>query len=385
MACISLAGVSHTYPGGIKAVNDLDLEVLDGELLVLLGPSGCGKSTTLRLIAGLESPARGVLRLREREADRLPPHARDVAMLFQEEALYPHLSVRDNLGFSLQARRRGWLRWRETPVASAPEVRERVEQVARRLGLADLLERRPAALSGGERQRVALGRLLVRGAGIWLLDEPFAHVDTRLRTELRRMLRGLQREQAATAVYVTHDQAEAFALADRVAVMRDGRIEQVGTRQELYERPVNQFVAGFVGDPPMNFAAGAVSDKDELSVVGPGWSWPLLEGEHSHWLDEWLDSRALVLGVRPKNVLLTPDDVDVAEHFVGLGKVVAEEWRGDECYTAVELLNGGYPGDTEHWWWATTPKTESIRMGQQVRIWGTSGAIWFDAVTGKRV
>ncbi len=382
MACISLAGVSHTYPGGIKAVNDLDLEVLDGELLVLLGPSGCGKSTTLRLIAGLESPARGVLRLRDREADHLPPHARDVAMLFQEEALYPHLSVRDNLGFSLQARRRGWLRWRETPVASAPEVRERVEQVARRLGLGDLLERHPAALSGGERQRVALGRLLMRGAGIWLLDEPFAHVDTRLRTELRRMLRGLQRERAATAVYVTHDQAEAFALADRVAVMRDGRIEQVGTRQELYERPVNQFVAGFVGDPPMNFAAGeVVHEGGTARFVADGWSLRL--EERSKGLEA---GRRLKAGLRP-SVLQLDDTTNTQEGSIrrlGMATAVGEEWHGETAYTAI-AWHVAQRQEPVQCWWVKSPASLKVEIGSQVAIAVEQEPLWFDAVSGERV
>jgi multiple sugar transport system ATP-binding protein len=382
MARISLAGVSHTYPGGIKAVNDLDLEVLDGELLVLLGPSGCGKSTTLRLIAGLESPARGVLRLRDREANRLPPHARDVAMLFQEEALYPHLSVRDNLGFSLQARRRGWLRWRETPVASAPEVRERVEQAARRLGLGNLLERRPAALSGGERQRVALGRLLVRGAGIWLLDEPFAHVDTRLRTELRRMLRALQREQAATAVYVTHDQIEAFALADRVAVMRDGRIEQVGTRQELYERPLNQFVAGFVGDPPMNFAIGEVVRQDGMArFVADGWSMRL--DEQGKGLEA---GRRLVAGLRPSVLRLvdTTNRQDESIRRLGMATVVGEEWHGEAAYTAI-AWHASQHQEPAQWWWVKSPADLSVEMGSQVDIAVEPEPLWFDVGSGERV
>ena len=382
MARISLAGVSHTYPGGIKAVNDLDLEVLDGELLVLLGPSGCGKSTTLRLIAGLESPASGVLRLRDSEANRLPPHARDVAMLFQEEALYPHLSVRDNLGFSLQARRRGWLRWREAPVASAPAVPERVEQVARRLGLANLLERRPAALSGGERQRVGLGRLLVRGAGIWLLDEPFAHVDTRLRTELRRMLRGLQREQAATAVYVTHDQAEAFALADRVAVMRDGRIEQVGTRQELYERPVNQFVAGFVGDPPMNFALGEVQwENGSARFVAEGWSLRL--GDQDQVGEA---GRRLVAGFRPSILHLVDTTNTQAGSIrrIGMAIVVGEEWHGETAYTAIAWHALQRP-EPAQWWWVKSPTDLKVEIGSQVAVAVEQEPLWFDAVSGERV
>ncbi len=388
MACISLAGVSYTYPAGIKAVNDLELEVLDGELLVLLGPSGCGKSTTLRLIAGLESPANGTIRLRDREANRVPPHARDVAMLFQEEALYPHLSVRDNLGFSLQARRRGWLRWRRDPSAeSALAVRDRILRVAKQLGLAELLDRSPGSLSGGQRQRVALGRVLVRGASVWLLDEPFSHVDAQLRTELRRTLQAIHREYPTTTiVYVTHDQAEALTLADRVAVMIAGRIEQIGTPQEIYEQPKNRFVASFVGDPPMNLARGRVDTiADSTRVVGEGWSWQL--GEHDR---HWEHGRELIVGIRPQSLRLAAGhgettNTETKELSLGIGQVVGREWRGDADYTAIKWNSTAKPGwDSKSWWWARTPN-DVLALGTQVTVSAASGLCWFDAVSGERV
>jgi len=391
MACISLAGVAHTYPGGIKAVNDLDLEVFDGELLVLLGPSGCGKSTTLRLIAGLESPSHGTVKLHDRVANRTPPHDRDVAMLFQEEALYPHLNVRDNLGFSLQARRRGWLRWRrESSGVSALAVRQRVERAAGQLGLADLLERRPGELSGGQRQRVALGRVLVRDAGIWLLDEPFAHVDARLRAELRRTLQAIHRERPQTTiVYVTHDQAEALALADRVAVMNEGRIEQVGTPQEVYEEPNNVFVAGFVGDPPMNLADGNVSERDALLVEGNGWSWPLNEGEQRLWLSQTSGARQVKLGVRPQHLTLTSEPSgppgESGWRRVGAGRVVSKVWRGDTEYTAVELGDAGGKLDASGWWWVKSPSGTNVELAARTNVWGDHRATWFDPRTGKRI
>jgi multiple sugar transport system ATP-binding protein len=383
MACISLAGVTHTYPGGIRAVNDLDLEVFDGELLVLLGPSGCGKSTTLRLIAGLESPSRGTIRLHDREANRTPPHDRDVAMLFQEEALYPHLSVRDNLGFSLQARRRGWLRWRrDSHGESALAVRQRVERAAGQLGLADLLDRPPGALSGGQRQRVALGRVLVRDAGIWLLDEPFAHVDARLRTELRRTLQAIHRERPRTTmVYVTHDQAEALALADRVAVMNDGRIEQIGTPREVYEKPKNTFVAGFVGDPPMNLFRGEI-DVDGAAVVGDGWRWPLATTTRP-------GEAKLTLGVRPQSLMLTGEEVSPSGaspwHPVGNGVVVAQEWRGDVEYAAVVLGGPKETLDASTWWWVRSTVESPREIGAKASLWGIRGEMWFDAETGERL
>ncbi len=387
MACISLAGVAYTYPGGIKAVNDLELEVLDGELLVLLGPSGCGKSTTLRLIAGLESPANGTIRLRDREANRVPPHARDVAMLFQEEALYPHLSVRDNLGFSLQARRRGWLRWRNPSGESALALRDRILRVATQLGLAELLDRSPGSLSGGQRQRVALGRVLVRGASIWLLDEPFSHVDAQLRAELRRTLQAIHREYPATTiVYVTHDQSEALALADRVAVMNAGRVEQIGTPQEIYEQPKNRFVASFVGDPPMNLARGRVEkNADSILVVGEGWSGPI-SGRVSHWEH----GRELIVGLRPQALRLVAvhhetKHADANANTLGIGQIVGREWRGDADYTAFEWASAAKPGwDPTNWWWARTP-SDVLSLGTQVTVYAASGACWFDAESGERV
>jgi multiple sugar transport system ATP-binding protein len=390
MACISLAGVSHTYPGGIKAVNDLDLEVFDGELLVLLGPSGCGKSTTLRLIAGLESPSAGTIRLHDRDANRTPPHDRDVAMLFQEEALYPHLSVRDNLGFSLQARRRGWLRWRrDSHGESALAVRQRVERAAGQLGLADLLDRPPGALSGGQRQRVALGRVLVRDAGIWLLDEPFAHVDARLRTELRRTLQTIHRERPRTTmVYVTHDQAEALALADRVAVMKNGRIEQIGTPREVYENPKNAFVAGFVGDPPMNLLSGEVFEEHLDLVQGCGWSWPLADG--GTWLDRTLGYPLFVIGFRAEDLTLEAatscsspsNELGSGRRRLGVGQVVDFEWYGGTAYTAVEFGDAPPLFDPSEWCWVKSDLQAPWRLGDTVQVQATGKAYWFDGLTG---
>ena len=240
-AGIRLEAISKTYPNGQVAVRPLDLAAAPGEFLVLVGPSGCGKSTLLRLIAGLETPSSGHIAIGDRDVTTWPPQRRDVAMVFQSYALYPHLTVRENLGYALKVRGVG-----------RRAAADRVERVADALGIGALLERRPAQLSGGERQRVALGRAMVREPKAFLFDEPLSNLDPALRAQARAELRQLHRRLGATIVHVTHDQEEAMTLGDRIAVMRDGRIEQMAAPLELYERPADIFVAGFIGAPAMN-------------------------------------------------------------------------------------------------------------------------------------
>jgi multiple sugar transport system ATP-binding protein len=248
MASISLQHLDKTYPNGHVASRGLSLEIADGELLVLVGPSGSGKSTVLRMIAGLEMPTGGRIRIGERDVTRVPPQDRDLAMVFQSYALYPHMTVRENLGFGL--------RMRKTP---AEEVRRRVDAVAESLGIAPFLDRRPAQLSGGQRQRVALGRALVREPRAFLFDEPLSNLDAKLRVETRAELARLHRRLGATMVYVTHDQVEAMTLGDRVAVLRDGVLQQAAPPMTLYRRPANRFVAEFIGSPAMNFFEGTLA------------------------------------------------------------------------------------------------------------------------------
>ena len=252
---VELRGVAKRY-GGVVALHPTDLDVAPGELLVLLGPSGCGKSTTLRIVAGLETPTAGEVRIAGKDVRAVPPRDRDVAMVFQSYALYPHLTVRRNLAFPLE--RRG---------VAVAERDARVQDTAKRLGLSDLLDRRPGELSGGERQRVAMGRALVRAPKVFLFDEPLSNLDARLRSELRGEIARLHRESGATSLYVTHDQIEAMALGDRIAVLGDGRIQQVGTPEEVYRRPTSRFVATFVGAPTMNLLA-AERGGDSV-VAGP--------------------------------------------------------------------------------------------------------------------
>jgi ABC-type sugar transport system ATPase subunit len=237
--------VTKVYPGSIVAVAGLTLEVADGEFLILVGPSGCGKSTALRMVAGLERISDGTIAIGDRVVNDVPPKDRDIAMVFQNYALYPHMTVEKNLGFGLRRRR--------TP---PDDVRRRVDEVSRMLGLDDLLRRRPGQLSGGQRQRVAMGRALVREPEVFLLDEPLSNLDAKLRVQMRAELKRLHDRIGVTTIYVTHDQVEAITLGERIAVVSEGILQQVGAPQEVYDHPANVFVAGFIGSPPMNLLKG---------------------------------------------------------------------------------------------------------------------------------
>jgi multiple sugar transport system ATP-binding protein len=249
VAGIVLEGVRKVFAGGVIAVDDVSLEIESGEFLVLVGPSGCGKSTLLRMIAGLEDATEGTITIDGRDVTELPPRSRDVAMVFQSYALYPHMSVRENLGYGLKVRK--------TP---KKEAERRVVEVAKLLGLADMLDRKPGALSGGQRQRVAMGRAIVREPKAFLMDEPLSNLDAKLRVSMRASLASLHSRLRTTTIYVTHDQVEAMTLGQRVAVLRDGKVQQVDTPQVLYAAPTNLFVAAFIGSPAMNLVEAEVSD-----------------------------------------------------------------------------------------------------------------------------
>ncbi|HJS49464.1 MAG TPA: sn-glycerol-3-phosphate ABC transporter ATP-binding protein UgpC, partial [Gaiellaceae bacterium] len=251
MAAIELEHVTKVFAGDVVAVDDVSLRIEDGEFMVLVGPSGCGKSTLLRALAGLEEITAGTISIGERDVTDLAPRHRDIAMVFQSYALYPHMNVRQNLGYGLRVRR--------TPKA---EIKRRVDQVASMLGLDDLLERRPAQLSGGQRQRVAMGRAIAREPQAFLMDEPLSNLDAKLRIGMRASLAQLHQGLGVTTVYVTHDQIEAMTLGQRVAVMRDGRILQVDVPQRLYEQPRDRFVAGFIGSPAMNLVEATIEGDD---------------------------------------------------------------------------------------------------------------------------
>ena len=258
MASIVFDNVGKIYPDGTRALEDLSLAVEDGEFMVFVGPSGCGKTTAMMMVAGLEDITSGQIRIGDRVVNDLEPRQRDIAMVFQNYALYPHMTVHQNLAFGLRMKR--------TP---KPEIEERVGRIASVLGLADLLKRKPRHLSGGQRQRVAMGRAIVRDPQAFLMDEPLSNLDAKLRVQMRAEISRIQRQLGATTLYVTHDQVEAMTMGDRVAVLRKGRLQQLATPQELYERPVNLFVAGFIGSPEMNLIVGRLERREgglELTI-----------------------------------------------------------------------------------------------------------------------
>ena len=306
MAQIVLDQVDKVYAGGVQAVAELSLDIADGEFMVLVGPSGCGKSTALRLIAGLEEITDGTIQIDDQVVNDLPPKDRDIAMVFQNYALYPHMTVEQNLAFGLQQRK--------TP---KDEIQRRVTEVAKMLGLADYLKRKPAALSGGQRQRVAMGRAIVREPKAFLMDEPLSNLDAKLRVNMRASLSQLHDRLNVTTVYVTHDQIEAMTLGDRVCVLRDGVLQQVDTPQNLFNHPVNLFVAGFIGSPAMNFTMarldrpdGPGPDAGEATVSFAGYQLPLptevINGKPG--IERYF-GRDVILGIRPSDF----EDASLAE------------------------------------------------------------------------
>ncbi|MFE1169198.1 ABC transporter ATP-binding protein [Nocardiopsis sp. NPDC058789] len=318
MASVSFEKATHFYPGSdAPAVDELSLEIEDGEFLVLVGPSGCGKSTSLRMLAGLEEVDHGTIRIGDTDVTDLSPMDRDIAMVFQSYALYPHMTVGQNMGFALEMARVG-----------KEERTRRVAEAAELLDLTPLLDRRPKALSGGQRQRVAMGRAIVREPRVFLMDEPLSNLDAKLRVSTRTQIAELQRRLGVTTVYVTHDQVEAMTMGDRVAVLKDGLLQQCDTPLGLYERPANAFVAGFMGSPAMNLRAFPVTG--EAVRVG-GHDLPLSPGQRARLAREGADS--VLLGFRPEAVDLVGDG-DGFPMEVGL-----VENLGADCY-----LYGGIPG-----------------------------------------
>jgi multiple sugar transport system ATP-binding protein len=292
MARIVLDAVDKIYSGGVKAVDGLSLEIKDGEFMVLVGPSGCGKSTALRMIAGLEDISGGTVSIGERVVNDLAPKDRDIAMVFQNYALYPHMTVEKNLAFGLTLR--------GTPKA---EIKKRVAEAAKMLGLEQYLGRKPAALSGGQRQRVAMGRAIVREPQAFLMDEPLSNLDAKLRVSMRASLNQLHERLGVTTVYVTHDQVEAMTLGDRVCVLRDGKLQQVDTPQHLFDNPVNLFVAGFIGSPSMNFVTARLSTGDGgVHAEFAGFKLPVPQDviAAKQGLDGYV-GREIILGIRPSD------------------------------------------------------------------------------------
>jgi multiple sugar transport system ATP-binding protein len=294
VAPITFEGVAKVYPDGTEAVADLDLEIRDGEFMVLVGPSGCGKSTGLKMVAGLEGVSRGTIAIGEEIVNELPPKDRDVAMVFQDYALYPHMTVFENLGFALKIRK--------IPKAG---IAERVRHVASILGIEELLERRPKQLSGGQRQRVAMGRAIVREPQAFLMDEPLSNLDAKLRVQMRAEIRRIQTTLGVTTIFVTHDQTEAMTMGDRVAVMKRGHLQQVDTPQALYDHPINLFVAGFIGSPAMNMVEATLRGNGADLVAAFGSSELVLDPafvEQRPELKPYENGGRVVLGIRPETI-----------------------------------------------------------------------------------
>jgi ABC-type sugar transport system ATPase subunit len=372
MATIVLDHVDKIYPPGIRAVQDLSLEIADGELVVLLGPSGCGKTTTLRLIAGLETPTSGKIWLNEKMVNSLPSYQRDVAMVFQSHSLYPHLKVRENLSFALEMRQKGsWLPslFGRFLTGRRNEGTEPVSEVARMLELEDVLERYPGQLSGGQQQRVALGRAVARRPAVTLLDEPLSNLDLQLRNHLRRQLHLLQRRLRVTMVYVTHDQTEAIGLADRIAVMNEGRIHQVGRPENLYNQPVTRLVAEFIGWPPMNFVEGCFVFQDgRYCFQAENWLWPLRPTQRQ--LGQAYQGRPITLGIRPEHL-----EVAKEGKWDFPMRVVLVETQSRDCL--VTLV------DENQQLVAKWTQAEGIEADRMIRIgFDMANVKWFDGASG---
>ncbi len=290
MARVLLENVTKVYPGNVLAVKDFNLEIQDCEFVVLVGPSGCGKSTTLRMIAGLEEITGGTIRIGDRVVNDVPPKDRDIAMVFQNYALYPHMTVYDNMAFGLKLRK-----------FKKSEIERRVKEAADILGIGELLERRPKALSGGQRQRVAVGRAIVRKPEAFLFDEPLSNLDAKMRVQMRTEISKLHTRLATTMIYVTHDQVEAMTMGDRIVVMRDGVIQQVAEPAELYDNPVNTFVAGFIGTPPMNFFTGVVGRSNGRYVFREETFELQLPEAWNDKVEAFVDQE-VEFGARPENI-----------------------------------------------------------------------------------
>jgi multiple sugar transport system ATP-binding protein len=321
MAQVEFDRVSKIYPDGTRAVNDMNLDIRDGEFMVLVGPSGCGKTTALRMVAGLEEISEGVLKIGERVVNHVPSRDRDIAMVFQSYALYPHLSVYENIAFGLRLKK-----------MPKQEIEERVERAAQLLGLTEFLKRKPRALSGGQRQRVAMGRAIVRQPAAFLMDEPLSNLDAKLRVQMRAEIAKLQSDLGVTTVYVTHDQIEAMTMGDRVAVMRKGELQQVDDPQTLYDRPLNLFVGGFIGSPSMNMMDATVEPSngslaatigDQQISLGP-------ETLQNHPALRAYEGKPVIIGIRPEDLEDAALEPDVPADRLLHGRLELREALGSE-------------------------------------------------------
>ena len=353
MARVELDKIGKRYPNGFEAVEAFSLDIADREFIVLVGPSGCGKSTTLRMVAGLETITTGEMRIDGVRVNELPPKKRDVAMVFQSYALYPHMTVRENMAFGLELQK-----------LPKEEIRKRVEEVAERLEIKELLDRKPKAMSGGQRQRVAMGRAIVRHPKVFLFDEPLSNLDAKLRLQMRVEVSRLHHSLGATSIYVTHDQVEAMTLADRIVLMKRGKVQQIGRPLDLYDRPCNLFVATFIGSPSMNVVEAKIEDG---RICGEGFKLPL----DARWQAQ--SGQKIQLGVRPQHLFLTSDTSDSLR-----AQVEVVEPMGCEsnlyCRTGKNLYTVRQEGVSE------------LRPGDHVNLsFDTAHLHLFDAESEKRI
>jgi ABC-type sugar transport system ATPase subunit len=361
MASVNLQRLTKQF-GGVRAVNGLDIAIADGEFLTLLGPSGCGKSTALACIAGLERPSAGAIMFDKQDVTELEPHERNIALVFQDFALYPHMSVRENISFGLRQQK-----------LDGDLIAKQVAAAAEMLDLEPLLERRPAELSGGQRQRVAVGRAIVRNPAVLLMDEPLSNLDAALRIKTRTEIKRLQRELGTTTVFVTHDQEEAMVLSDRVAVMRAGELQQIGPPMEVYRRPVNLFVAGFIGSPAMNFFDVRLVGRDGKLFCRLGPQTLELPVETVASLDGLGQDAGAILGVRPTDL-----PVGASSQLTLQGEVFLVEPIGPICYVDVDMGGQAVKGICE--------PDSAPAPGQLITLSFAPGrAHLFDAETGRRL
>jgi len=359
MTEVALNGIEKVYPNGFQAIHGVDVAIADGELLVLVGPSGCGKSTLLRMVAGLETVTHGEIRIGNKIVNNLEPMERDIAMVFQNYALYPHMKVYDNMAYGL----------RNHGVPKA-EIDERVREAARILELAPFLDRRPNQLSGGQRQRVAMGRAIVRKPSVFLFDEPLSNLDAKLRGQMRIEIKKLQQDLDVTSIYVTHDQVEAMTLGDRLMVLNGGQVEQVGSPIELYERPQTRFVAGFIGAPSMNFIDGQVNE-DGASVMLAGGE--RMAGEGAAFANA--AGRSVVVGIRPEHLQIVGEGDGVAHLQVSVIEKLGAE----------TMVHGHFGEDRTD----LTIRLEGIpdlTVGERLPVHAAAGRLHlFDPDTGTRL
>ena len=375
MATVTFKDASLTYPGAKEpTVKKFNLEIADGEFLVLVGPSGCGKSTTLRMLAGLENVTDGAIFIGDKDVTHVAPRDRDIAMVFQNYALYPHMTVRENMGFALKIAGK-----------SQDEINKRVDEAAATLGLTEFLERKPKALSGGQRQRVAMGRAIVRNPQVFLMDEPLSNLDAKLRVQTRTQIAALQRKLGVTTVYVTHDQTEALTMGDRIAVLKDGYLQQVGAPRELYDRPAKVFVAGFIGSPAMNLGTFTVKDGDATS----GHARIKLSPETIAAMTPE-DNDRITIGFRPEALEIIPEG-ESTDHSIPIKLDFVEE-LGSDSFLYGKLVGEGDLGSSSE----DVPESGQIVVRSAPNTAPAPGSVFyariveggqhnFSASTGKRL